>query len=561
MREDHVPVTGDRGIADDLGRCAPWPDSSPDLADWLKTQTRAAMEAYRADPLLVSEHGNQEDAYRTGGYADRQLQELVQNGADALQRASTQGRVELRLANGALYCANEGEPFTRQGLEAVCHSYLSAKRGDEIGRFGLGFKSVLAVSDRPQVFSRSISFGFDGERSRSQLEGVVRPGAAVPVLRLPELLYARPEIESDPVLQKLCGWAQTVIRLPLRGDFGRLRAEMRDFPLEFLLFAPGISVLRLVIEDAVGGFEKELRCVPLDDGAVRLDDGEGDGRLWRVWHRHHRPSAPAQEEVPRALRRERIRVSYAAPTDARGTGTFWAYFPLTDRTSTTGILNASWRINDDRTGLLPGIYNQEILDVIADLAVEAIPGLRTPEDPARHFDYLPARGREWLNFADRQLTERIPGRVARTPCIPDMNGELQLPGTLRMLKVDAPIGIGTYRLWSSAPGRPVDSPHPSCYTTATRRTRLRSLVRRDEEHASNVEVKPASWLEMLVRDGTDEQCASALNVLATVTDDNVRSELAAARVLPDSRGRMRRLTDTAKVFLEGHVLAGVPESI
>ena len=46
-------------------------------------------------------------------------------------------------------------------------AYLSGKRGDEIGRFGLGFKSVLAVTDAPQVFSRSVSFEFNSSEANA----------------------------------------------------------------------------------------------------------------------------------------------------------------------------------------------------------------------------------------------------------------------------------------------------------------------------------------------------------------------------------------------------------
>ena len=47
--------------------------------------------------------------------------------------------------------------------KAMRMALLSSKRGDGIGRFGLGFKPVLAVSDSPQFLSTSGSFHFDRE--------------------------------------------------------------------------------------------------------------------------------------------------------------------------------------------------------------------------------------------------------------------------------------------------------------------------------------------------------------------------------------------------------------
>ena len=115
-----------------------------------------AIASYQANPHLISEHANHEESIRVGGYANRTLLELVQNAADAMTGATDgehedSGRVEivLDLENEALYCANAGRPFSKNGLTAIVHAHLSGKRGDEIGRFGLGFKSVLAVSRLP----------------------------------------------------------------------------------------------------------------------------------------------------------------------------------------------------------------------------------------------------------------------------------------------------------------------------------------------------------------------------------------------------------------------------
>ena len=61
-----------------------------------------------------------------------------------------------------LYCSDNGAPIDVNGARALLFSHMSSRRGtDEIGRFGLGFKSVLGVTDAPEFFSRSGSF-WDG---------------------------------------------------------------------------------------------------------------------------------------------------------------------------------------------------------------------------------------------------------------------------------------------------------------------------------------------------------------------------------------------------------------
>ena len=529
--------------------------ADPDLSRWLSDHRDRALRAYQADPLLVDEHGRQEDSFRTGGYADRQVLELAQNAADAQQRDGHRGRVELRLSNDALYCANQGEPFTREGLEAICHAYLSGKRGDEIGRFGLGFKSVLGVSSSPAIFSQSISFGFDAARSRLELLKVAPRAGSFPVLRLPEELDLAGECALDPDLAELADWATTVVKLPLQRVPARLFADLQQFPKEFLLFASSISALTITLVGSHNSTAAEYTCLQ-DDNRMTLTGTDGERTEWLVWHRQHRPSTQALLEVGETLRREEVRVSYAAPVnDSAPLGRFWAYFPLQDVTSTRGIHNAPWRINDDRTNLLSGMFNQELLDVVADLVVEGLGHLSSAEDPARHFEYLPARGREAPNDADSYLAATIPAKARQTACVPDAAGVLRRPDALIYPHAELKIEPEAFQLWAQAPGRPTDAPHPSCYRTKARAARLRLLVRANEGKASTCEIGAGLWLQRLVTDGTDAQILAALDVLGAVPDPATRRDLLAAKILPDTAGGLHRLDATGEVFLHGHLLS------
>ncbi len=532
-----------------------WDKPDSNLQAWIELHRRRAMDAYAADPLLVGEHGLQEDGYRTGGYAQRQVFELVQNAADALRRAGHRGRVEVMLTDGVLYCANEGAPFGQDGLEAVSHAYLSGKRGEDMGRFGLGFKSVLAITDTPTVLSRSVSFTFSAEASRRTLTAVAPDAPRYPVLRLPILADARVAMGDDPILASLGHWAQTIVRLPLTGHEDRLIADMRDFPREFLLFAPFVSELAIRLPD---GPALEIRCEQLDENRYRLVETDRESTEWMVWHHAVPLSEEALAEVSEAIRRPEVTVSYAAPLDdVQRLGRFWAYFPLQDSTSARGIFNAPWHVSDDRTNLLPGAFNDELLAVAADLVVNALPSLRTDEDPARHFDYMPARGRETDNFGDDRLTELVPEAAVSAPCVPDAHGVLRLPADLLYPSTDLHqrLDATTYAAWSAAPGRPARSPHPSCYRTPTRRARLRRLVRGEGTRLAPNELDATRWLELLVPDATDEQCRDALRVVFTVGDENVRRDMRRAAVIPDCAGSLTRLDLVQHLYLRGDQLS------
>src|SRR4051794_30806258 len=149
---------------------------------------RRCLAAYRENPALVEEHANAERIQIEGGYGRRQVWELIQNGADEM--LGDPGRVEVILTEDHLYCANEGNPVTSEGAGAILSAYRSAKRGPEIGRFGLGFKSVLGVSRTPEFFSTSGSFGFDPEFAAERIATVLGPVEEVPTLRVAMTLDA-----------------------------------------------------------------------------------------------------------------------------------------------------------------------------------------------------------------------------------------------------------------------------------------------------------------------------------------------------------------------------------
>lgn len=190
-----------------------WEKSDPALEAQVLERQRITIENYRNDPDLLAEHVGMEDNFQAGGYGERQIEELLQNAIDQL---GSPGRVELRLADGNLYCANEGSPFAAEGIRAVTGAFLSSKADEKIGRFGLGFKSVLGVTSRPQILSRSISFGFNEPEAKSLLEGLPYHTPRLPTLRVPSLLDANSIAANDPHVAEMMDWASTIVKLPSR---------------------------------------------------------------------------------------------------------------------------------------------------------------------------------------------------------------------------------------------------------------------------------------------------------------------------------------------------------
>lgn len=298
------------------------------VAQAVQAQAVTVLGTYRNDNRRVVQDANVERGSAEGAYAKRQLFELLQNASDAI-RGTSSGRCEVILGPDTLYVANSGEPVTVEGVIALMGTHDSVKRDDKIGRFGLGFKSLLAVTDGPRVFSRSGSFAFDRVKAKQVIQEVVPGHPHYPVLRWAEAIDPAQASRDDPILTGLMKWATTVVVAPLlrpqrvRDD---LAADLRRFPAEFLLFSPHVEQLGL--EDRVSGSARAITLASDAAGTVVLNDANRRS-VWVVRRQVTRPSKAALEDGGYAAARESVEIAWAAPLE--GTPKGWGRSGRTSR--------------------------------------------------------------------------------------------------------------------------------------------------------------------------------------------------------------------------------------
>lgn len=542
-----------------------WGVQDPELQAYVLERQRITIQNYANDPDLLAEHVGMEDNFQAGGYGERQVEELLQNAIDQLV---SPGRVEFRIADGALYCANEGAPFGVDGIRAITGAFLSAKKDEKIGRFGLGFKSVLGVTDRPQIISRSVSFGFNSPEAQALLADLPYQPARVPTLRVPSLLDAAKIAREDANVEEMMEWASTIIRLPLVRGGARLFERLRTFDVRYLLFPDFLAGVDIVLQ----GQRRSFRRRPAADKDLVSLEAPGEApSMYRVLHREHGITAAVGETLPGLFHRERVRVSYALPVGQgrRADGEFWAWFPLLDRTTAQGIFNAPWQVNDDRTSMLPGsALNKELLEVAAELLIDAALLESTPADPAKHLDVLPARGRETRSNADRYMSDMVPRLARRHELIPTAKGVMRAPARVRTPRVRNASGDWSLvlppeviRRWSEVTDS-TDTPHWSCYTTATRAARLTQLLTDEDENFVSKTIYPVAWLSEAALPRTIDSIDAALSIYLLLKDDKrqVWDQFAGALILPLADGTFAKASDTSTVLLSVEH-ADVPERV
>ncbi|MCF3125014.1 molecular chaperone Hsp90, partial [Streptomyces arenae] len=244
---------------------------------------RGVLDAWAAAPARFREDANAEEDLALGGYRDRLVVELAQNASDAAARAGVPGRLALTLRDGVLAAANRGAPLDAAGVESLSTLRASAKRESHeasVGRFGVGFAAVLAVTDEPAVVGRTGGVRWSLAEARELTAETARfsPGLGdevrrrdghVPLLRLPLAAEGSAPDGYD-----------TVVILPLRDAAAEdLVTRLLDGIDDALLLAlPGLEEVSVETPD---GAVRTLRRRAEDPYTVVEDSRDGTTR-WRT---------------------------------------------------------------------------------------------------------------------------------------------------------------------------------------------------------------------------------------------------------------------------------------
>ena len=212
--------------------------------------------------------GNYGRSFAEDIYADRThfIFELLQNAEDALLRrnGSAQGprSVSFRLSETGLRFSHYGKPFDESDVRGICEIGESTKADDltTIGRFGVGFKAVYAVTNRPEIHSGPEDFA---------VENYVLPAEASPITRNPD---------------------ETVILLPFKSvdgaEYDEIAEALAKLDASTLLFLREIDEIRWEAEeDRQGTITRNSEA--LDDGVrrVRIAGDQVVTAQWLVFSR------------------------------------------------------------------------------------------------------------------------------------------------------------------------------------------------------------------------------------------------------------------------------------
>ena len=374
---------------------------------------RGVLDAWRASPARFREDANAEQELVLGGYRDRLVVELAQNAADAAARAGVPGRLRLSLRGEVLVAANTGAPLDAAGVESLSTLRASAKREERsVGRFGVGFAAVLAVSDEPAVVGRTGGVRWSLAEARELAEAAAgeAPGLGEELLRreghVPLLRLPLPAEGTAPE-----GY-DTAVVLPLRDVPARELAErlLAGVDDALLLALPGLSEVTVETADGVRTLARHA-----DGPYVRIEDGART-RRWRVAGDEGvaAPELLADRPVEERLR-PAWELTWAVPVDDEGrpvqpwtAPVVHAPTPTDEPLGLPALLIASFPLETTRRRVAPC----PLTDLLLERAAEAYAALLRDWRPVRAetLDLVPGPlgGGELDGALRRLLLERLP---------------------------------------------------------------------------------------------------------------------------------------------------------
>ncbi|WP_327315987.1 sacsin N-terminal ATP-binding-like domain-containing protein [Streptomyces sp. NBC_01235] len=428
---------------------------------------RGVLDAWATSPARFREDANAEEDLVLGGYRDRLVVELAQNAADAAARAKVPGRLRLTLRDGVLVAANTGAPLDAAGVESLATLRASAKREAQqsavaVGRFGVGFAAVVAVTDEPAVVGRHGGVRWSLAEARELAQDTARhsPGLGdeirrrdghVPLLRLP---FAAQGTAPDPY--------DTAVILPLRDTAAADLAERLLTAVDdaLLLALPGLEEVVIEVDDHAPRTLR--RSADPADGALTVVADTRDGTTrWRVAAAHGplSPELLADRPVEERLR-PHWSVTWAVPVDEDGaparprtTPVVHAPTPSDEPLGVPALLIASFPLDTTRRHAAPGPLTDHLVQRAADVYTELLAGWRPVGTGI--IDLVPGPlGKGVLDGALRQaVLERLPRTAFLPPAVrpaPENEGEdgagvedvIELPEALRPRDAEVVEGAG-----------------------------------------------------------------------------------------------------------------------
>ncbi len=330
---------------------------------------------YSEDPRIIIEDYRKEQE-KIDEYNGRQLLELLQNADDAAVSAKNKC-CYISLEGNKLIVANNGDPFTCDGIESLMYSNLSPKMKEQnkIGQKGLGFRSVLSWANKVTIksadfaleFSKDIALEFlqDVKKSNLYVDEIINEKTSeneedtIAILRCPKVLDEIPEEYSK---------YDTYIVVELKKNQIEKVVEQinKELDMEVLLFLNNLETISVEYLDEHFTLRKEI-----NGDCITITYINKDGQSQKTWHvKTKSGKIKGNEEGKSKEKNYEIKIAWTDLLDDRK-NILYSYFKTNIKFPFPALVHATFDLTSDRNRLLPeNEFNNNIKDLLKGFLID-----------------------------------------------------------------------------------------------------------------------------------------------------------------------------------------------
>jgi len=317
----------------------------------------------REDNLREYGHGTRHLSFLGKLYTDRThfIFELLQNAEDA-----GASKVLFRLLEEKLEVLHDGRLFNEKDVRGICGVGEGTKADDltQIGKFGIGFKSVYAYTETPEIHSGDEHF---------KIENYVRPYAAQPLDTGDSwtTLFVFPFNKEDVEPETACREISTRLR--------RLSART-------LLFLRNIKEVEYRLPDGTGGLylrDEVVRGSAREVTVIGKNNGVEESESWLMFERpvdvpNPAYDCPRQVPVEIGFRIQRNEKEQREEIVKIKDSTLVVFFPTEKKTQLGFLIQGPYKTTPARDNIpKDDDWNKKLIQETAYLIVDSLAQLKS----------------------------------------------------------------------------------------------------------------------------------------------------------------------------------------
>lgn len=286
------------------------------------------------------------------------IQELLQNAEDALSNRPTtwkgSRKVTLLLEANRLVFSHYGLPFNEADVRSICAVFESTKTANQIGKFGIGFKSVYDFTTEPEIYSGGEAF---------RIVTFFHPESVAPKVDLAkdETRFILPFRSDKP------GGIEAIRKQILEG--------LENLKSDALLFLKHIEELEWKTVDGQSGrLTRKIRNFEKGFAKDVSLSGSGGSTRWRVFQKPVSHDGNKVGFVEIAFKLEMTKKGYRVKKIV--SSKLSAFFPTNYDTQLGFVVQGPFATTPSRESIYHNEWNLKLAEEIGELIVETLLWLR-----------------------------------------------------------------------------------------------------------------------------------------------------------------------------------------